>query len=79
MSDDTEARARALAARLRAEGHEAAAERIEHELARGPVVNAVLHGLREACELVLTAIEAIDPKTSLMAEELRLSVEKRLD
>jgi hypothetical protein len=34
--------------------------------------------LRDACQFALTAIEALDPKTELMAEELRLEVDKRL-
>jgi hypothetical protein len=33
---------------------------------------------RDACQFVLTAIEVIDPKPELMAEELRLEVDKRL-
>ena len=79
MSADTETRARELAARLRSEGRVAEAEHVERALARGPVATAVLHALRDACQLILTAVEAVDPKTGLMAEELRLEVDKRLD
>ena len=38
----------------------------------------MLFALRAACETVLTAIQAIDPVTQTMIEELRLEVEKRL-
>ncbi len=38
----------------------------------------LLFTLREACETILTAIEAIDPVTQTMIEELRVEVEKRL-
>jgi hypothetical protein len=34
--------------------------------------------LREICQTALTAIEAIDPTTETMLEELRLEVDKRL-
>jgi hypothetical protein len=43
----------------------------EHE---HPLRNA----LREACQVVLTAIEAIDPVSATMVEELRLAVDARL-
>jgi hypothetical protein len=38
----------------------------------------LLFALREVCETILTAIEAIDPVTQTMIEELRLEVEKHL-
>jgi hypothetical protein len=34
--------------------------------------------LRDACQVVLTAIEAIDPVCATMVEELRLEVDARL-
>jgi hypothetical protein len=34
--------------------------------------------LRDACQVVLTAIEAIDPVSATMVEELRLAVDARL-
>ena len=71
-------RARALAERLRGEGHEAAADRLHAAVASDGVGHALLAALREACQTVLTTIEAIDPKTQLMAEELRLEIDKRL-
>ena len=70
-------RATELAARLQVEGHHVAAERVQ--VASGaPIGGGLSHALMEACEFVLTAIEALDPKTALMAEELRLEVEKKL-
>ena len=42
------------------------------------VERGLLFALREACETILTAIEAIDPVTQTMIEELRLEVESRL-
>ena len=77
MDDEAKERAAALAAHLREQGHEAHAERFSEPLAVR-TEHGLMAALREACETLLTAIEAIDPKTRLMAEELRLSVEKRL-
>jgi hypothetical protein len=50
----------------------------------GTVRAALTHGhplrtaLRDACQVVLTAIEAIDPVCATMVEELRLEVDARL-
>ncbi len=76
MEAGQEARAKALAERLRAEGHHEAAGRVE--TAGTGVGAAVRHTLDDACQWVLTAIEALDPKTAAMAEELRLELDKRL-
>src|SRR5579875_1646253 len=88
MSDDPSApanRARLLAERLRAEGHDTQADHIEATLAEHPQVatdveagHGFLHALRDACQTVLTAIEAIDPSSGTAIEELRLEVDKRL-
>ena len=88
MSDDQQSpatRARLLADRLRAEGHAPQAEHIEATLARhepvGPaeeIGHGFLHALRDACQTILTAIEAIDPSSGTAIEELRLEVDKRL-
>ena len=71
-------RATQLVGRLRAEGHQAAAERVHGAISGSHLGSGLSHALLEACEFVLTAIEALDPKTEMMAEELRLEVEKRL-
>jgi len=78
MSDEELSQARFLADRLRAEGHHDAAERIEGATLGQRIGAELRDALREACQFVLTTIEAIDPKTALMAEELRLEVDKRL-
>ena len=78
MSEEELGQARVLADRLRAEGHEHAAERVEGATFGQRLGAELLDAVREACEFVLTTIEALDPKTTLMAEELRLEVEKRL-
>lgn len=77
MEEEKE-RAEALAERLRAEGHHEAATRVEHATLGERLGDAMLDAIRGACHFVLTTIEAIDPKTELMAEELRLEIEKRL-
>ena len=77
-SDDEIERARELAERLGAEGHAEAAHRV-HTATLGERIGDVFFGaLRAACQFVLTTIEALDPKTELLAEELRLEVDKRL-
>lgn len=87
MSDDLNSpatRARSLAERLRAEGHDTQADHIEatvdqHETAVDDGSgHGFLHALRDACQTVLTAIEAIDPSSGTAIEEFRLEVDKRL-
>jgi hypothetical protein len=77
MADEPQTRARALIDRLRAEGAPHHAEPFATHLAT-QTGHGLMAALREACETLLTAIEAIDPKTRMMAEELRLSVESHL-
>jgi hypothetical protein len=84
MSDDPDSpatRARLLAERLRAQGHDTQADQIEATLdqqADDGLGHSFLHGLRDACQTILTAIEAIDPSSGTAIEELRLEVDKRL-
>ena len=78
MVDATKDKALALAAELRRAGRADPAERIEAAAHHSPLAGAALHALRAACELALTTLEALDPKTQLLAEELRLEIEKRL-
>jgi hypothetical protein len=75
MADDTARKTQDLVERLREQGHHAEAERLA---AVRTVERGFLFAVREACETILTAIEAIDPVTQTMIEELRLEVEKRL-
>ncbi len=78
MANDAEQRTRDVIARLRERGDNAVADRLARELAVHDVERGFLFALREACETVLTALEAIDPVTQTMIEELRLEVEKWL-
>jgi tagatose-1,6-bisphosphate aldolase len=78
MADDAARKAGHLVGRLRGQGHHAAADRLAHLLTPRTVEAGLLFALREACETVLTAIEAVDPVTQTMIEELRVEVEKRL-
>jgi hypothetical protein len=78
MVDDAARRTGTLIERLRTQGHPAEADQLAHHLTLHGAGRGLLFALREACETVLTAIEAIDPVTQTMIEELRLEVEKRL-
>ncbi len=88
MSDDLQTpatRARLLAEQLRAQGHDAAADRLDQTLSAASQPSAAddtghgfLHALRDACQTILTAIEAIDPASFTAIDELRLEVDKRL-
>jgi hypothetical protein len=77
MPDDISQQAHDVVTRLREQGHDAAADHLASHL----VVEAehgLLFALREACQTVLTTIEAIDPVSQTMIEELRLEVDRRL-
>lgn len=78
MDEDPRAKAEDVARALEAEGAAAEAERIRNAARTGGVGTALLFALREACEVVLTAVESIDPTTETLLEELRVEVEKRL-
>ena len=75
---DAAGRTRDLVERLRERGHNAEAEVLANHLGIHSVESGLLFALGEACETVLTAIEAIDPVTQTMIEGLRLEVEQRL-
>jgi len=78
MSDNPAQAADHLARRLAERGYEQHAQTIAGALALG-VQRAALHALREAVQTVLSAVEAFDPETEAMIEELRLSVDRRLE
>lgn len=78
MAQEPTQQTRNLIARLRQLGHHAEADHLAHQLSLHSVERGLLFALREACETLLTAIEAIDPVTQTMIEKLRLEVEKRL-
>lgn len=81
-------RAQALARQLREQGHLREADHIEAALATdsapaaaeepAEIGHGLLHALRDACQTVLTAIEAIDPVSITAINELRLEVDKHL-
>jgi DNA-binding ferritin-like protein len=75
MADDTARKADDLVERLRTQGHHAAAEQLASVRT---VERGFLFAVREACETILTMLEAIDPVTQTMIEDLRLDVEKHL-
>jgi hypothetical protein len=76
MADDPKQQARALIDRLREQGHAAPADRLHRALSS--VESGLVFTLRETLETLLTGIEAIDPVTEAMIEQLRLDVEKHL-
>jgi hypothetical protein len=67
--------AREVAETLDQRGHATHAETVRAALRRG---HPLRHALRDACQVVLTAIEAIDPVSTTLVEELRLEVDARL-
>lgn len=77
MSEDPSKMARQVATRLADRGHANHAESITQALSLG-AERAVLVALREACQTALSAVEAFDPETSAMIEELRISVDRHL-
>jgi hypothetical protein len=78
MPNDVAQQSSDLVARLQEQGHHAEADHLARHLPLQTTERGVLYVLREACETILTAIEAIDPVTQTMIEELRLQVEKHL-
>jgi hypothetical protein len=78
MADDAAQQGSDLVARLREQGRHAEADHLARHLPLQTAERGVLFALREVCETILTAIEAIDPVTQTMIEELRLEVEKHL-
>lgn len=77
MTDTQIRKAEQVAKALQQRGHHQAAAYIQNALDHTDA--ALLHALREACQVALTAIEAIDPVSATMIEELRLEVDKHLN
>jgi hypothetical protein len=67
-----------LVARLREQGHHAEADHLARHLPLQTAERGALFALRAICETILTAIEAIDPITQTMIEELLVGVEAHL-
>ena len=70
--------ARRLTDALRASGHNEQASAFQDTLHQPHKGRILLLSLRETCQTVLTAIEAIDPVCAAMIEELRLEVDTLL-
>ena len=75
LPDTTIKTAHTLADTLEQRGHTEPAGRLRTALAHGHPLRTAL---RDACQVVLTAIEAIDPVSATMVEELRLEVDAHL-
>jgi hypothetical protein len=67
-----------VAEKLDQRGHATHAGALRSVLAARHPGSMFLAALRETCQVVLTAIEAIDPVCATLVEELRLEVDKRL-
>jgi hypothetical protein len=78
LANDTARQGSDLIAQLRTKGRHAEADQFARHLPLRTAERGALFALREACETILTVIEAIDPVTQTMIEELRLEVEKHL-
>jgi len=77
-SDKTVAAAKEVADTLDQHGHQGHAGAFRAVLADIHPRSMFLMALRETCQTVLTAIEAVDPVCATMVEELRLEVDKRV-
>ena len=75
MPDDPVTAAKQVADELHQRGHPQHAEHLRSSLA-GRTGNAMLTAVWEACQTILTAIEAIDPVSAGAVDELRLEVDK---
>ena len=77
MVDEAREKTEHIIHELQELGRHKEAEHLELALSE-KIEDALLLALREACQVVLTAIEAIDPNTEMLLEELRLEIDKRL-
>ncbi len=78
MTVEVDQSARSVADQLQDHGHAEEAERIRgvvHTHGTGP---GLLHALDDVCQTVLTAIEAIDPASAGLIDELRMEIDKHL-
>ena len=76
--DHTIAAVHSVAESLEQKGHPTHAGALRTALGHSPMGAALLTAVRDACQVVLTAIEAIDPVCAGMVEDLRLQVDARL-
>jgi hypothetical protein len=78
IPDNTIKAAQEVADALDQRGHAEHAGTLRAALRHGHSGSILRAALRDACQVVLTAIEAIDPVCATMVEELRLEVDARL-
>jgi 6-phosphofructokinase 2 len=76
--DRTISTVHSVAAELERRGHGEHSGTLRAALRHSHAGVALFGAVREACQVVLTAIEAIDPVCATMVEELRLEVDARL-
>jgi hypothetical protein len=79
VHDETVKAAEHVADTLQQRGHATQAHAVRAVLGHSHAGSLLLAALRDVCQVVLTAIEAIDPVSATMVEELRLEVDKRLN
>jgi len=73
--EDTIKAAHAVADTLEQRGHPEHAGRLRAAMAHGHMLRTAL---RDACQVILTAVEAIDPVSETMVEELRVKLDALL-
>lgn len=78
VPDNTIKAAQEVADTLDQRGHPEHAGMLRAAIGHGHSASIIRAALRDACQVVLTAIEAIDPVCATMVEELRLEVDARL-
>ena len=74
MIDEVRERTERIIRELRETGRVHEADDLQRAL-RTPIADAFPLALREACQTVLTAIEAIDPNTEMLLEQLRTKID----
>ena len=63
-----------IIARLQAQGRAEEAWRL-HRAVTDKIGDALLFALRETCDTILTMVEALDPTTETLLEELRAKID----
>lgn len=77
MVDQVREKARQVIRQLQEKGRPEEAQHLENALGSS-FADAFPLVLREACQTVLTAIEAIDPNTEMLLEQLRAKIDTLL-
>ena len=77
VEEDAKERTARIITQLRSQEREAEAQEL-HLALTTKVGDAFFLALREACDTVLTMIEAFDPETETLLEELRADIDAKL-